>query len=161
MKILVENELQRLLQNNVIYAVKNPTISAPIVPIVKQAGGSHPIHLCGDYRCTLNKIIDHDLYRILMLEKILEKIANAKVYSAIDLEDAYLQVSLTPDSQLLTCISTHISHFAFRKLQLGISAAHLIFKRLSTRSYVIFHMLLHTKMILSLVHQHRSSMMKL
>ena len=130
MKILVENELQRLLQNNVIYAVQNPTISAPIVPVVKQAGASHPIRLCGDYSCTLNKIIDRDLYRIPMLKEILEKIANARVYSVIDLEGAYLQVSLTPDSQLLTCISTHIGHFAFRKLQFSISAAPLIFQEI-------------------------------
>ena len=111
--------------------MQNPTISAPIVPVMKQAGASHPTRLCGEYSCKkINKIIDRDLYRIPLLEEILQKIAHAGVYSVIDLEDAYLQVSLAPDSQLLTCISTHIGHFAFRKLQFGISAAPLIFQEI-------------------------------
>ena len=64
------------------------------------------------------------------MEDILAKVSGAKVYSVIDLEDAYLQVSLTPDSQMLTCISMHIGHFAYRKLQFGISAAPLIFQEI-------------------------------
>ena len=85
MRIMVESELQRLLQRDVINSVDNPTIAIPIVPVRKQVGASNPIRLCGDYSCTLNKIIDPDSYRIPTLEDILAKVSGAKVYSVIDL----------------------------------------------------------------------------
>ena len=45
MRIMVESELQRLLQWDVIYSVDNSTISAPIAPVRKQVGASNPIRL--------------------------------------------------------------------------------------------------------------------
>lgn len=133
MKALVEDELRRLLDADVIYPVDNPRISAPIVPVRKQSGASRPIRICGDYSCTLNKIIDPDAYKIPRIEEILEKIPNAKYYSVLDLEDAYLQIGLTKESQSLTCVSTHMGHFAYRKMQFGISAAPLIFQEVMDR----------------------------
>lgn len=128
MQSMVETELKRLLSAGIIYPIENPVVSAPIVPVVKQAGAARPIRICGDYSRTLNRFIDRDSYKLPRLEEILQKIAGATVYSVLDLEDAYLQVSLTEESQPLTCISTHIGHFAYKKLQFGISAAPLIFQ---------------------------------
>jgi len=107
MKSLVEVELKRLLDLGVIFPVENPRISAPIVPVWKQVGAARPIRICGDYSCTLNRIIDPDAYTIPKLQVLLEKIPNAFYYSVLDLEDAYLQISLSEESQLLTCVSTH------------------------------------------------------
>ena len=116
MKTHVETELRRLLAEDIIFPVENPVISAPIVPVVKQSGTRRPIRLCGDYSRTLNRIIDRDCYRLPTLEEILQKIAGAKCYSVLDLEDAFLQIQLSPESQLLTCISTHLGHFAYKRL---------------------------------------------
>ena len=128
MKVMVEVELKRLLSAGIIYPVINPSVSAPIVPVVKQAGASRPIRICGDYSQTLNRLIDRDSYTLPRIEEILHKITGATVYSVLDLKDAYLQVNLAEESQKLTCISTHLGHFAFTKLQFGISAAPLIFQ---------------------------------
>lgn len=128
MKSMVETELRRMLDSGIIYPVENPCVSAPIVPVRKQEGALKPIRICGDYSCTLNRVIDPDAYRIPKIEEILEKIPNCRYYSVLDLEDAYLQINLSKESQPLTCISTHLGHFAFRKMQFGISAAPLIFQ---------------------------------
>ena len=128
MKSMVETELKRLLAAKIIYPVSSPVISAPIVPVVKQAGASRPIRICGDYSLTLNKLIDRDSYTLPRLEEILHKVSGAQVYSVLDLADAYLQVDLDEASQHLTCISTHLGHFAYTKMQFGISAAPLIFQ---------------------------------
>ena len=130
MKGMVETELQRLLKQGIIYPVENPMMAAPIVPVVKQAGASNPIRICGDYSLTLNKVIDPDQYCIPRLEEILEKVSSSKLYSVLDLSDAYLQVPLSPQSQLFTCISTHIGCFAYKRLQFGVSAAPLIFQEI-------------------------------
>ena len=130
MKTLVEVEIRRLLAADIIFPVKDPVISAPIVPVVKQVGAERPIRLCGDYSRTLNQIIDADSYTIPTLEQILHRLAGASRYSVLDLKDAYLQVILSKESQLLTCVSTHLGHFAYRRLQFGISAAPLIFQEI-------------------------------
>ena len=128
MKGLVEQELQRLLNLGIIYSVENPTMAAPIVPVVKQKGATNPIRICGDYSLTLNKIIDPDQYCVPRLEEILEKVSSCKVFSVLDLSDAYLQIPLSPESQLYTCVATHVGYFAYKSLQFGISAAPLIFQ---------------------------------
>ena len=130
MKSMVEDEIRRLLREDIIYPIANPVMSAPIVPVVKQAGARHPIRICGDYSMTLNKIIDPDSYQIPKLEEIAEKLSGAKVYSVLDLSDAYLQVALSEDSQKFTSISTHMGHFAYKRLQFGVSAAPLIFQEI-------------------------------
>ena len=130
MKGLVENELQRLLKLDIIYPVKNPLMAAPIVPVVKQAGATNPIRIRGDYSVTLDKIIDPDQYSVPRLDEIIEKASASRLYSVLDLSDAYLQVPLSPQSQHYTCISTHIGCFAYKTLQFGVSAAPLIFQEI-------------------------------
>ena len=90
MKVLVENEIKRLLGEGIIFPVKNPIMSAPIVPVVKQAGASRPIRLYGDYSKTINRVIDCASYHIPLLEEILEKISGCEIYSVFDMTDAYL-----------------------------------------------------------------------
>ena len=130
MKIHVETEIRRLLAAEIIYPAADPVISTPVVPVVKQVGADRPIRLCGDYSRTLNRIIDPDAYNLPTIEQILQKVAGASVYSVLDLEDAYLQVALSEESQLFTCVSTHLGYFAYRRLQFSISAAPLIFQEI-------------------------------
>ena len=130
MKAIVETEILRLLKEDIIYPVQSPTMSAPIVPVIKEVGAKRPIRICGDYSVTLNKVIDPDSYRLPRLEEIMERISGAQVYSVLDLTDAYLQIPLSEDSQRLTSVSTHIGHFAYKRLQFGISAAPLIFQEI-------------------------------
>ena len=67
-------------------------------------------------------------YTLPRLEEILQKVNGAKIYSVLDFEDAYLQVALDAESQRLTTISMHLGHFAYTKMQFGISATPLIFQ---------------------------------
>ena len=119
MKTMIEEELKRLIAAGIIYPIDNPAISAPIVPVVKQSGASRPIRICGDCSLKLNRIIDRDSYTLPHLEEILQKVNGATVYSVLDLEDAYLQIPLDTASQRLTCISTHLGHFAYTKMHFG------------------------------------------
>ena len=42
MKTLIEVEIRQLLAADIIFPVKDPVISAPIVPVVKQVGAERP-----------------------------------------------------------------------------------------------------------------------
>ena len=81
MKALVEVELKRLQLSGVIYPVKNPTVLAPIVPVVKQKGALWPIRICSDYSLMSNWIIDWDSYTLPRLEEILQKVNGVKIFT--------------------------------------------------------------------------------
>ena len=67
LKPMVEIELKRLLSAGVIVPEEQPIMAAPIVPIVKK---NEEIRICGDYRLTINSVIDANQYRINTLDEI-------------------------------------------------------------------------------------------
>ena len=125
LKPMVELELKRLLANGVIVPEENPIMSAPVVPVLKK---NEEIRLCGDYRLTINSVIDADQYRINTLDEMTHALAGCKWYSKLDLKSAYLQLPLSKDAMKFTTISTHIGHFSYTRLPFGVSAAPAIFQ---------------------------------
>ena len=55
---------------------------------------------------------------------------SASVFSRVDLNDAYHQVELDPESRHLTTFSTHMELFCYKRLNMGISCASEIFKKI-------------------------------
>ena len=125
LKPMVEIELKRLLAKGVIVPEESPIMAAPIVPVLKK---NEEIRICGDYRLTINSVIDADQYRINTLDEITHALSGCKWYSKLDLKSAYLQLPLSKDAMKFTTISTHIGHFSYTRLPFGISAAPAIFQ---------------------------------
>ena len=121
----METEIRRLLDQHILVPEPSPLMSAPIVPVIKSNGD---VRLCGDYRLTANKVIDSGSYHLSPFNEIVRQLANFNWFSKIDLQQAYLQLSLDPESQRLTTISTHLGHFNFTLLPFGISASPRIFQ---------------------------------
>jgi len=74
-----------------------------VVPVLKNTGA---VHLCGDYKLTLNKAARVDKYPIPNTKYLYDKLAGGKVYTKLDLSEAYSQVEIKEQSQLLTTINT-------------------------------------------------------
>ena len=66
----------------------------PLSHLVKKSSGEW--HSVGDYR-NLNKITKPDPYPVPRLHSVIEKLKNKKVFSKIDLMNAYLQIHVHPD----------------------------------------------------------------
>jgi len=64
----VEAELDRLEQEGIIKPVQFTEWAAPIVPVVKK---DRSIHICGDYKVTINKAAKVDSYLYLVLKTCL------------------------------------------------------------------------------------------
>ena len=62
---------------------------------------SGDLRICLDPR-PLNKVLKHERYPLPVMEDILPKLANAKVFSKLDLSCAYWHVHLDEESSLLT-----------------------------------------------------------
>ena len=122
----VEAELVRLEKSGVIEKVQFSKWAAPVVPILKRDGS---ICLCGDYKLTINRAAIVDPYPLPRIEDILSSIGNAKVFSKLDLANAYLQLALDEESKAYVTVSTHRGLFRYNHLPFGVSSAPAVFQR--------------------------------
>ena len=94
MRERVEAELDRLEAESIIEAVRYSDCSpwaTPIVPILKKDGS---IRICGDYKITVNRVANIDSYPIPKIEDLYTNLVGGKMFSTLDLSNAYLQMPL-------------------------------------------------------------------
>ena len=96
MKERVNYELERLLKEGIIESVNYSDWATPILPILKKDGS---IRICGDYEITINKVAKIDSYPIPRIEDIFAQLAGGKIFTTIDLSNAYLQMPLDEQSK--------------------------------------------------------------
>ena len=104
LKEKVETELERLQSLGIITPVKHSNWAAPVVPVLKQ---NSTIRLCGDYRVTVNQASMVDTYPLPRVEELLAVMAGGKIFSKLDMSQAYLQLQLDEKSAELVTINTH------------------------------------------------------
>ena len=111
----------------VIERVDHSEWDTPVVPVPKPDGS---VRLCGDFKVTVNPILQIDQYPIPKPEDLLSTLARGKKFSKIDLSQAYQQMVLDPEDRKYTTIITHRGLFQYRRLPFGIASAPAIFQRL-------------------------------
>ncbi|XP_039452532.1 uncharacterized protein K02A2.6-like [Culex pipiens pallens] len=116
----VEEELQRLTNIGVLKPVEFSDWAAPIV-VVRKPNGT--IRICADFSTGLNSVLESNQHPLPLPEDIFASMAGCKVFSHIDLSDAYLQVEVDPDSQNLLTINTHKGLYQYTRLTPGIKSA--------------------------------------
>ncbi|XP_054746122.1 uncharacterized protein K02A2.6-like [Anastrepha obliqua] len=121
---LVEAELQRLQDLNVISPVNYSNWVAPIV-VIKKPNGS--IRLCADFSTGLNDALETYQYPLSLPEDIFAKLNNATVFSHIDLSDAFLQVEVDDSAKELLTINTHMGLFRYNRMVFGVKTFPAIF----------------------------------
>ena len=122
----VDEELKRLEEENIISPVSYSKWAAAIVPVVKTNGS---IRICGDYKLTANRAITLDTYPIPRLEDMLSSLTGARVFSKLDMSQAYAQLKLDESSKPYTTINTPRGLFQYNRLPFGVSSAPGIFQR--------------------------------
>ena len=68
----------------------------PVVPVVKQNGD---IRICGDFKVSINSLLQVDQYPLPSVEDILATLAGGKKFSKLDLCQAYLPMEMEEDSK--------------------------------------------------------------
>ncbi|XP_055604782.1 uncharacterized protein K02A2.6-like [Uranotaenia lowii] len=101
---LVEDELHRLQELEIIKLVNFSDWAAPVV-VVRKPNGS--VRICADFSTGLNDVLEPNQYPLPLPEDIFAEMSGCRFYSHIDLSDAYLQVLVDEDSQPLLTIKTH------------------------------------------------------
>ena len=114
----MDQTLEKLESEGILEAVQFSEWVTPIVPVVKWDGS---IRICGDYKLTVNQIVQVDTYPLP------ESLANGKSFTKLDLTHEYQQLSLDNDSPPYTTINTHRGLFRYTRLPFGVATALAIF----------------------------------
>ena len=123
----IANELKRLHLLGVISPVEFSEYAAPLVAVKKKDGRTR---ICADYSTGLNDSLEPNQYPLPTPEEIFSKLSQYRVFSKIDLSDAFLQVELDDEAKKMLTINTHCGLFQVNRLQPGIKTAPGIFQQL-------------------------------
>ena len=123
---MVEEALDQLVSGGIIEPVDFSEWAAPIVPVLK--ADKRSMRICADFK-DLNQKIVCDKYPLPRVDEILSAVGGSKIFSKIDLKDAYLQLPVDDESQKLLVINTHKGLFKYKRLPFGLSSSPAIFQK--------------------------------
>ena len=122
----IEKDINRLLMLGVLEKVQYSDWATPVVPVPKSDGS---VRLCGDFKITINPVLQIDQHPLPKPEDLLATLAGGKKFSKIDLSQAYQQMVLEPDHRKYTTINTHLGLFQYTRLPFGIASAPAVFQQ--------------------------------
>ena len=123
----VEAELERMVATSVIKPVCFSEWASPIVPVLKR---NSQVRICGDFKQTVNPVLQIDKYPTPNIDDLYPKVSGGHYFTQLDLSDAYWQVPLDEESQKLTTINTHKGLFMYTRLCFGIASSPGVFPRI-------------------------------
>ena len=122
----VEKELDWLEQEGVLEKTNYSEWAAPIVVVPKPDGR---LPLCGDYKVTINPVLDVDQYPLPKPGNIFATLSGGQRFTTLDLSHAYNQLLLDEDSRKYFTINTHKGLYQYTRLLFGIASAPTVFQR--------------------------------
>ena len=84
-KAAMERELDRLESKGVLEKVYFSDWAAPVVVVLKDS----QVQLCGDYKITVNPILDIDQYPLSLSNELFATLAEGTFFTKLDLTHAY------------------------------------------------------------------------
>ncbi|XP_058128391.1 uncharacterized protein K02A2.6-like [Anopheles ziemanni] len=123
---MVEDELEKLVQEGVLSKVDSSSWATPIVPIRK---AHNRVRICGDYKQTVNPNLVVDRHPLPTIDELFASLAGGKKFSKIDLVQAYLQLEVAPEDREILTLSTHRGLYRPNRLMYGIASAPAIWQR--------------------------------
>jgi len=126
----LEKQIAHLLEMKYIQPSTSP-YGAPVLFIPKPDG---TLRMCLDYRM-LNSITVKNRYPVPRVDDLLDTLGGARVFSSLDLAAGYWQIRLKDEEIPKTAFSTHLGHFEWRVLPMGLSNAVATFQNLMNRIF--------------------------
>ncbi|XP_055621974.1 uncharacterized protein K02A2.6-like [Toxorhynchites rutilus septentrionalis] len=127
MEEAVNKKLEELLDRDIIEVKQGPTTWVSPLVVVGKASGEPRI--CLDLR-RVNEAIVRERFPMPVVEEYLARLCHGKVWSKLDIKEAFHQVELAEESRDITTFITNRGLFRFKRLPFGLVSAPEIFQRI-------------------------------
>ena len=126
LKQQVEDELNSMVKDGILKPLKHSPWGTPVVPVVQ----GEKLRVCGDYKSTLNKVLETKHHPLPTVEECFNEVRGGKKFSKIDIKKAYNNLLIRQEDQELTTLNTHLGQFAWTRLPYGVNSSAAIFQNL-------------------------------
>ena len=116
----VKSELKRMEENGIISPVEGHTKWCAGMVVVPKAKGK--VRICVDLT-KLNESVLRENHPQPCVDYTLAQLAGAKIFSKLDANSGFWQISLSPESRPLTTFITPFGRFWFNRLPFGVASA--------------------------------------
>jgi len=123
----INEELDRLPKIGVISKVDYSDWALPTVYIKKK---NRKIRVCADFSTGLNDCLKDHMYSLPSTKDIFSKLNGGRVFSKLDLSEAYLQVKISEECSKYLTINTHKGIFKLNRLPFGLKVAPSLFQQI-------------------------------
>ncbi|GBM06208.1 Retrovirus-related Pol polyprotein from transposon 297, partial [Araneus ventricosus] len=123
-KRIVQTQVAEWLEQGIVEPCSSE-YSSPVVIVRKKDGTPR---VCIDYR-RLNKVVVKDRFPLPLIEDILDRLQGSRVFSTIDLKNAFFHVDVNKDSRKYTSFVTHEGQYQFLKVPFGLCNSPAVFQR--------------------------------
>lgn len=125
-KSKLKEELSKLVNLQVITPVTEPTDWCSQISVQSKKNGN--LRVCLDPR-SLNEVLCRERYPLLTMDDVLPQLANAKLFSKVDLSHGYWHCTLDDQSSHLTTFITPFGRYRWLRLPFGLNVSSEIFQR--------------------------------
>ena len=122
----IEKQLQKDVEAGVLEPVTHSSWAAPLVPVLKKDG---TVRVCANFKLTANRAVKCDTYPLPLAQDIFARLAGGKIFSTLDLAQAYNQVVVHEDSRDVLTVNTPKGLMRYSRLPFGINSAVSLFQR--------------------------------
>lgn len=121
-------EVKRYLLDNLNKGFIEPSQSPFAAPVlfVKKANGS--LRFCIDFR-KLNELTRKDRYPLPLIDEMLARISKAKIFTKLDIRQAFHRIRIHPDSEELTTFRTRYGSYKCKVLPFGLTNGPATYQR--------------------------------
>lgn len=124
----VDRKIEELLLLDIIEPVKGSAEWVSPMVVVPKDGGKE-VRLCLDMR-RANLAIKRENYPLPIIDDFLPHIGGAKLFSKLDVRNAFHQIEIAPESRAITTFITKRGLFRYKRLMFGISCAPEMFQKI-------------------------------
>ncbi|XP_062539175.1 uncharacterized protein K02A2.6-like [Armigeres subalbatus] len=122
----VNQKLDELLRRDIIEPKEGPASWVSPLVVANKANGT--IRLCVDLR-RVNQAVIRERHPMPVIDEVLAKIGRGKVWSVLDVKDAFFLLELEEESRNIVTFITHRGLYRFKRLPFGLVSAPEIFQR--------------------------------
>lgn len=125
LKERVKQELDELCKNDIIEPVTEPSAWVSPLLVVQKPNGK--LRICIDPK-HLNAALKRSVYMMPTINDILPELSKAKVFSTVDVTQAFTHLCLDRESSALTTFETPFGRYKWKRLCFGITPAPEIYQ---------------------------------